>query len=154
MPQGPRGEKRPADVIGNAIMVAKIATGEIEEQLDPEQPPNPAAELGRKGGAARAKSHARAAARDRQEGCRLALEQAQMTDRQTPWWDAIGTDENFPLKVKRGAKMPMPWTWEIVGGDGKAGAQRSSRGYQSAEEAYAAGRVAIAGLGHRRAPVR
>lgn len=31
MPRGPRGEKRPADVIGAAIMVAKIATGEIEE---------------------------------------------------------------------------------------------------------------------------
>ncbi|WP_298822831.1 RNA-binding protein [uncultured Roseibium sp.] len=31
MPKGPRGEKRPADVIGNAVMVARIATGEIEE---------------------------------------------------------------------------------------------------------------------------
>ena len=32
MPTGPRGEKRPADVIGAAIMVAKIATGEIIEK--------------------------------------------------------------------------------------------------------------------------
>jgi hypothetical protein len=32
MPRGPRGEKRPADVIGAAIMVARIATGEIEDQ--------------------------------------------------------------------------------------------------------------------------
>jgi hypothetical protein len=31
MPKGPRGEKRPGDVIGAAIMVAKIATGEIED---------------------------------------------------------------------------------------------------------------------------
>jgi hypothetical protein len=31
MPKGPRGEKRPADAIGAAIMVAKIATGEVEE---------------------------------------------------------------------------------------------------------------------------
>jgi hypothetical protein len=31
MARGPRGEKRPADVIGAAIMVAKIATGEITE---------------------------------------------------------------------------------------------------------------------------
>jgi hypothetical protein len=31
MPRGPRGEKRPADVIGAAVMVAKIATGEMEE---------------------------------------------------------------------------------------------------------------------------
>jgi hypothetical protein len=27
MPKGPRGEKRPADVIGNAVKIAKIATG-------------------------------------------------------------------------------------------------------------------------------
>jgi len=33
MPRGPQGQKRPADVIGAAIMVAKIATGEIEETL-------------------------------------------------------------------------------------------------------------------------
>ena len=31
MPTGPRGEKRPADAIGTAIMVARIATGEITE---------------------------------------------------------------------------------------------------------------------------
>lgn len=31
MPKGPRGEKRPADAIGLAVMVAKIATGEIED---------------------------------------------------------------------------------------------------------------------------
>jgi hypothetical protein len=31
MPRGPHGEKRPADVIGNAVMVAKIATGEVED---------------------------------------------------------------------------------------------------------------------------
>ena len=31
MPKGPAGEKRPADVIGCAVNVAKIATGEIEE---------------------------------------------------------------------------------------------------------------------------
>lgn len=30
-PKGPKGEKRPADVIGAAVMVAKIATGEITE---------------------------------------------------------------------------------------------------------------------------
>jgi hypothetical protein len=27
MPKGPKGEKRPADVIGNAVKVMKIATG-------------------------------------------------------------------------------------------------------------------------------
>jgi hypothetical protein len=29
MPDGPQGEKRPADVIGNAVHVMRIATGEI-----------------------------------------------------------------------------------------------------------------------------
>jgi len=51
MPRGPQGQRRPADVIGAAIMVAKIATGEVEEK--PAQDPA-AASLGRKGGAARA----------------------------------------------------------------------------------------------------
>ncbi len=54
MPKGPKGEKRPADVIGAAITVAKIATGEIEETTDDGK--NKAAqELGRMGGQARAK---------------------------------------------------------------------------------------------------
>ena len=33
MPRGPKGEKRPADVIGNAVKVMRIATGEAEEVL-------------------------------------------------------------------------------------------------------------------------
>lgn len=33
MPKGPQGQKRPADAIGCAVMVAKIATGEISEKL-------------------------------------------------------------------------------------------------------------------------
>ena len=31
MPIGPNGEKRPADVVANAVHVARIATGEAEE---------------------------------------------------------------------------------------------------------------------------
>lgn len=31
MPTGPEGQKRPADVIANAVHVAKIATGEATE---------------------------------------------------------------------------------------------------------------------------
>jgi hypothetical protein len=38
MPRGPRGEKRPADVIGAAVMVAKIATGEVEETKTEKNP--------------------------------------------------------------------------------------------------------------------
>jgi hypothetical protein len=58
MPRGPKGQKRPADVIGAAVMVAKIATGEIEEDLgETEDGKDKAAvALGRKGGAARAAS--------------------------------------------------------------------------------------------------
>ena len=56
MPKGPKGQKRPADVIGAAIMVAKIATGEIEDTV-PDDGKDPAAKaLGAKGGAARAKA--------------------------------------------------------------------------------------------------
>ena len=52
-----RRPKRPADVVGNAIRVAQIATGEAEEEFEDEPSPakNPAAqELGRAGGKARA----------------------------------------------------------------------------------------------------
>lgn len=31
MPKGPKGQKRPADAIGCAVMVARIATGEEED---------------------------------------------------------------------------------------------------------------------------
>jgi hypothetical protein len=57
MPRGPKGEKRPADVIGAAIMIGRIATGEIEEGAGtpPDGGKDPAAvSLGRKGGQARA----------------------------------------------------------------------------------------------------
>ena len=55
MPRGPRGEKRPADVIGNAVKVMRIATGEEAEDQVPDKPASAAAELGKLGGAARAK---------------------------------------------------------------------------------------------------
>jgi hypothetical protein len=51
MPRGPQGQKRPANVIGAAVMVAKIATGEIEETL---RPPSGKVRSGRAGGKARA----------------------------------------------------------------------------------------------------
>jgi hypothetical protein len=54
MPRGPRGEKRPADVIGNAVRVMRIATGEEIEELDADSARNAAAELGSRGGKARA----------------------------------------------------------------------------------------------------
>lgn len=57
MPTGPKGEKRPADVIANAVRVMRIATGEAEEEYEGEgnDGKDPAAQaMGRKGGAARA----------------------------------------------------------------------------------------------------
>lgn len=57
MPKGPKGQKRPADVIGNAVKVMRIATGEEEEEFDSADGKNPAAQaMGRKGGKARAES--------------------------------------------------------------------------------------------------
>jgi hypothetical protein len=55
MPRGPKGEKRPADAIGNAIMIAKIATGEIEDITTEDGKNAAAVALGRMGGKARAK---------------------------------------------------------------------------------------------------
>lgn len=55
MPRGPRGERRPADVIGNAVRVMRIATGEEEDDRQDAPPPSPAQQLGTLGGAARAK---------------------------------------------------------------------------------------------------
>ena len=55
MPRGPRGEKRPADVIGAAVKVMRIATGEEADEL-PDSAKSAAAELGSRGGKARAAS--------------------------------------------------------------------------------------------------
>lgn len=55
MPKGPKGEKRPADVIGNAVKVMRIAVGEEADDV-PDDGKNKAAQaLGKLGGAARAK---------------------------------------------------------------------------------------------------
>lgn len=54
MPKGPRGEKRPADAIGLAVLVGKIATGEVEDTHGDLK--SAAAQLGSKGGKARAEA--------------------------------------------------------------------------------------------------
>ena len=62
MPKGPDGQKRPGHVIGAAIMVARIATGEVEEnEADPAVARRAA---GKKGGKARARA---LSARERSE---------------------------------------------------------------------------------------
>ena len=54
MAKGPQGQKRPADVIGNAVKVMRIATGEEEEEYEDDGKDPAAKALGAKGGKARA----------------------------------------------------------------------------------------------------
>lgn len=56
MPRTPKGHKRPADVISNAVTVMKIATGEVKETEESSIKNSAAVELGRMGGATRAKN--------------------------------------------------------------------------------------------------
>lgn len=57
MPKGPKGQKAPADVISNAIRVARIATGEETENFPADDGKDKAAQsLGRRGGKARAEA--------------------------------------------------------------------------------------------------
>lgn len=53
MPRGPRGERRPADVIANAVRVMRIATGEEQDEAV-ERGKEYARKGGLKGGRARA----------------------------------------------------------------------------------------------------
>jgi hypothetical protein len=70
MPRGPKGQMRPADVIGNAVRVMEIATGQRDEEYENEPAKDKAAaELGRKGGKARA---GRMTAGERTEAARKA----------------------------------------------------------------------------------
>ena len=72
MPRGPKGEKRPADTNAAAVLIGKIATGEVEDVLPtPESEGKNAAAvaLGRMGGKARA---ANMSARKRKEIARKA----------------------------------------------------------------------------------
>lgn len=54
MPKGPNGQKRTADVIGNAVHVMRIATGQVSDDYVPKD--LIAAKRGRVGGLARAKA--------------------------------------------------------------------------------------------------
>ena len=56
MPRGPKGERRPADVIGNAVHIMQIATGEA---ADVKATPDPAKEHMRRGGLKGGKARAR-----------------------------------------------------------------------------------------------
>jgi hypothetical protein len=55
MPKTPTGAKRPADVIGNAVHVMRVATGQIEERGR-----DPGTEANRRGGLKGGKARAQA----------------------------------------------------------------------------------------------
>jgi len=71
VPRGPKGERRPADVNARAVMIGKIATGEIEDITMDEGKNAAAVALGHMGGKARA---AGISARKRKEIARKAAE--------------------------------------------------------------------------------
>jgi len=69
MPRGPKGERRPRDVIGNAAHVMRIATVQIEDTITDDGKNAAAVALGRMGGKARAKKMSK---RERQRIARNA----------------------------------------------------------------------------------
>lgn len=56
MPKGPKGQSRPADVVGNAVHVMRVLTGEADDEAPDDGKDKAAQAMGRKGGAARAAS--------------------------------------------------------------------------------------------------
>jgi hypothetical protein len=89
MPRGPKGEKRPADVIGAAIMVARIATGEIEDTRVEKN--EHAAALGKLGGAKGGRARADSlSAKERKQAARKAA--------RARWGQDV--DKKRPLKTK------------------------------------------------------
>jgi hypothetical protein len=56
MPRGPKGEKRPADTIQSAMLVGRIATGDVADSVTDDGKNAAAVALGKLGGKARAES--------------------------------------------------------------------------------------------------
>ena len=54
MPRGPKGEKRPADANQRAVVIGRIATGEVDDVTTDDGKNAAAVALGRMGGKARA----------------------------------------------------------------------------------------------------
>lgn len=57
MPRGPKGQKRPADTVANAVHVMRIATGQVEDAQESAKNENAVA-LGKLGGAKGGKARA------------------------------------------------------------------------------------------------
>ncbi len=66
MPTGPEGEKRPADVVGNAAKVMRIATGQEDDGVDKAE--NRQRAGGKRGGSARSSTTDAGAARPDRRG--------------------------------------------------------------------------------------
>lgn len=80
MPRGPKGERRPADVIGNAVHVMRIATGGISESEE-----SHAAALGRRGGLKGGKARAaKMTAEQRRAAAKKAVEARWRKSRNNP----------------------------------------------------------------------
>lgn len=78
MPKGPQGQKRPADVIGDAVHIATIATGEVEKTTLKQLAKRKSRLAGSKARAKKLTSEgrseiARKAANARWEQCRLTM---------------------------------------------------------------------------------
>lgn len=78
MAKGPKGERRPADVNARAVMIARIATGEIEDKVTNDGKNAAAVALGRMGGKARA---AKMTKKKRSEIAKLAATRRWSVDR-------------------------------------------------------------------------
>lgn len=120
MPKGPRGEKRPADVIGNSVQVMRIATGEVEEANDGKDPHAKA--LGGKGGERGSREQRR-----RSDGNNLTSVQvwpyiaAHQNDARpqwlyprTEWKRRLCADARQPMQVRSGSVTMLKIKWWVV----------------------------------------
>lgn len=85
MPKGPNGQKRPADTIGSAVMVGKIATGEIYDDIKKSSGRIKSGQAGGK---------ARAASMDRDSRVSVAKKAAEVR------WNKENTDMTISGKEK------------------------------------------------------
>ena len=84
--------------------------------------------------------------RERREA-RPSGPETRMDEPQVNWATGERQAPRFYVRVRRGARPPMPWTWEIHREGGTGPLRRAVRGYRSAEDAWEAGRAALARLG-------
>ena len=101
MPTGPKGEKRPADVIGNAVKVMRIATGEGARRLRSRQ------RRERPGGDGAWQEEGRSAHRehdpgatdgDREEGCGRKVEKVTVEDCQVDFFSPTNRSGKSTLR--------------------------------------------------------